>query len=254
MSQNQAQPDDELLEKFLDNLMNDDERASFSGALQENPARQAEAKLQQRIDDSLQRMFAITTPPTTNPIITPTLDAKSGERLASRPVGQWRRGAVVALAASLMIAAALTLAWQSARRGGLDVAARPLVDIYRNAVTSGFEPTYECHEPERFAATFERRQGEPLRLLELPANMRMLGLAYTGGLSRNATAMLAYVDDAPVMVFVDRSENDLQQAVQEAGGIHVFREERDGLVFYEVTPLESPRVTPFLARATENAP
>ena len=253
MSQNQEQPDDELFEKFLDNLMNDDERASFSGTLPANLPRQAEANLQHRIDDSLRRMFAITMPPTTISITAPSPDAKSVERPASQLAGPWRRGSVVALAASLMIAVALTFLWQNAQRAGPDVAARPLVDVYRNAVSSGFEPTYECHEPERFATTFERRQGEPLRLLELPANMRMLGLAYTGGLGRNATAMLAYVDDAPVMVFVDRSENDVQQATQVTGDLHVFRDERDGFVFYEVTPWESPRVTPFLARAIENA-
>lgn len=256
MSHRPEQPNDELFEKFLDNLMNDDERASFAAALQADSGRQAEAELQGRIDDSLRRMFAIAAPPSvipiaTLPIVTLPISAKSLERPANRPADR-RRVAIAALAASLLIAAALTYFWRNGGRDEPYVAARPLVDIYQNAVSSGFEPTYECHEPERFAETFARRQGEPLRLLAMPANMRMLGLAYTGGLSRNATAMLAYVDESPVMVFVDRAKNDVKQAVPSAGDLHVFRDERDGLVFYEVTPLTSPRVTPFLAQAAED--
>ncbi|BBO32863.1 hypothetical protein [Lacipirellula parvula] len=254
MPQDQEQPDDELLEKFLDNLTNDDERESFTAALRTDPGRRAEVELQRRIDDSLQRMFTINVPQSRIPTIAPPADEEFVERPAVKPSKQRRNVIIAALAASLLVASALTFLWQNAQHGGPDVAARPLVDIYRNAVSSGFEPTYECHEPERFAATFERRQGEPLRLLELPANMRMLGLAYTGGLSRNATAMLAYVDDAPVMVFVDRLENDVKQAAPAAGDLHIFRDERDGLVFYEVTPLQSPLVTPFLAKTMQDSP
>lgn len=251
MLHRQEHPDDELFETFLDNLMSDEERSSFTAAMRADSGRQAEAELQGRIDDSLRRIFAITSPPREIPITALPIGAKSVKCPASQPVDR-RRVATAALAASLLIAAALTYFWRNGGRDEPYVAARPLVDIYQNAVASGFEPTYECHEPERFAETFARRQGEPLRLLAMPANIRMLGLAYTGGLSRNATAMLAYVDESPVILFVDRAENDVKQVAPSAGDLHVFRDERDGLVFYEVTPLTSPQVTPFLAQAPED--
>jgi hypothetical protein len=81
----------------------------------------------------------------------------------------------------------------------------------------------------------------------MPAGSRMLGLAYTGGLSRETTAMLSYVDDQPVMVFVDKAQNDLHDVAAPDGKLNVFREERDGLVFYEVTPLGESKMTPLLA-------
>jgi hypothetical protein len=71
----------------------------------------------------------------------------------------------------------------------------------------------------------------------------MLGLSYPGGLSRDTTAMLCKVDGKPVMVFVDRPSKDQPLAVEHADAkTHVFRQERDGLVFYEVTPLDGPKV------------
>ena len=82
----------------------------------------------------------------------------------------------------------------------------------------------------------------------------MLGLSYVHGLSRKTTAMLCYVDGKPVVVFVDRAEND-QPGVAEtpAEGVHIFRDERDGLVFYEVTPYDDARVTKLLEPLNETA-
>jgi hypothetical protein len=128
------------------------------------------------------------------------------------------------------------------------------VEIYRSAIASGFEPTYDCREPDRFAATFSRRQGQPLRLLAMPPAMAMLGVAYTQGLSRDTTAMLCRVDGKPVMTFVDRASADRADAAAVPQGVdlHVFRQERDGLVFYEVTPFNEPRVISLFAPATED--
>src|SRR5262249_13346397 len=117
----------------------------------------------------------------------------------------------------------------------------PLAQIYKQTVKAGFEPYYECRDDERFAETFESRQGIPLQLSNMPIGSMMKGLCYPGGLSRETTAMLCDVDGAPVMVFVDRDEKDRKGAMKNSDPeLHVFREERDGLVFYEVTPLDEP--------------
>jgi len=124
---------------------------------------------------------------------------------------------------------------------------RPVAEIYTEIVEAGFEPYYECHDNERFQETFAMRQDVPLRLAQLPQNSRMLGLSYPGGLSRDTTAMLCEVDEQPVMVFVDQLEKDNPLADQnEDSSLNVFREVRDGLVFYEVTPLERPTMTQYL--------
>jgi hypothetical protein len=78
----------------------------------------------------------------------------------------------------------------------------------------------------------------------------MLGLSYPGGLSRDTTAMLSEVEGEPVMVFVDRASADFAGAAMDADpALNVFRDERDGLVFYEVTPLDSPQMTALLRAA-----
>jgi hypothetical protein len=171
---------------------------------------------------------------------------------AKRPARIWWATAAAAAAAAL----AWALVGAPLQRGGIEAplfAARPLVDIYCAAVAEGFQPYYECREADRFAETFARRQGAPLKLLPLARGAQMLGLSYPGGLSRDTTAMLCRVDGKPVMVFIDRASADKPQATEHAdGSLHVFREERDGLVFYEVTPLARPHATASLARAGED--
>src|SRR5690606_42083595 len=109
-------------------------------------------------------------------------------------------------------------------------------------------------EADRFAAVFDRRQGQPLKLLPLPKGIEMLGISYPGGLSRDSTAMLCRVDGQPVIVLVDRATADRSDAIDNGNpALHVFREERDGLVFYEVTPFDSARVIEYLAIASNRS-
>jgi hypothetical protein len=128
---------------------------------------------------------------------------------------------------------------------------RPLADIYRETVANGFKPYYECRDEERFALTFATRQGQPLKLAQLPEGRRMLGLSYSGGLSRNTTAMLCRVDEQPVIVFVDRQEADQALASGHSGpDLHVLRKEYHGLVMYEVTPFTDARMMNYLVLPT----
>ena len=250
------QRDDELFEKHLDGLPVASDRESLLAALRSQPERQRQERLQEEIDDSLRRLFDFEAPSSES--IVASLENKDNVQpplvslVGSRHLSRYRFLALAA--ASLLFVATLSLLWPNGRRDDGYSAARPLADLYRSAVESGFEPSYECHEPERFADTFERRQGKALKLLPMPAGSRMLGLAFTGGLSRNTTAMLAYVDDQPVMVFVDQAVNDGEAMASADGSLRVFRDERDGLVYYEVTPFDEPRMTPLLAPLTNERP
>jgi hypothetical protein len=239
--------DDELFETFLDGATNESDRQSLLESLRADPARQRQLQLQGAIDDGLRRLFAVETP--SQDAILAVLAESDG--VVPLPMKRPRKarlfGIAAAVAASLLIVLSLSLLWPGARREAPYAAARPLVGLYQSAVDSGFEPSYECREPERFAETFQRRQGQALKLLPMPAGSRMLGLAYTGGLSRETTAMLSYVDDQPVMVFVDKAQYDRRDVAAPDGKLNVFRAERDGLVFYEVTPLGEAKVTPLLA-------
>ncbi len=259
---------DPRFEAYFDGLLTGDERAAFEAALRANPQWQRQAELQARIDRSLERQFQVDVP--TRDRIAAALSAKvadsagpealrvthapsSAAKSADAPMRRYWAAAAVAAAAAV-IAVVLSAPWDFGRSRQPHFAPRPLADIYRQAVAAGFEPSYDCREPERFAAALESRQGKPMRLLAMPDGMQMLGLAYTGGLSRNTTAMLCRVDGEPVMVFVDRASEDQPVADDNVGDdLHVFRQERDGLVFYEVTPRPEPSAAELivpLARGT----
>ncbi len=219
-------------------------------SLREQPEIKAEIDLQAEIDSSLSRVFDVPAPTAESveamlagsrqcePAVTPVAEV-AAPRTARRQM------VLIGLAA---LAAWIIVAWQFSRRRPKTpfFKPRPLAMIYRETIAAGFEPYYECREEDRFAATFAQRQGQPLRLAEMPAGSRMLGLSYTGGLSRDTTAMLCSVDEQPVMVFVDRLAADQPEMGQSDENVRVFRSERDGLVFYEVTPFGQPRVVEFL--------
>lgn len=164
-----------------------------------------------------------------------------------RPSASRRRVLWYAIAASVAWG---ILGWQWLIRPSVHEIAfvqRPLTEVYETCVEEGFQPYWVCKDDAVFAETFRRRQGVSVKLLELPPGSAMAGLSYLGGLSDESTSMLAYVDGGPVIVVVDRIKNDWRPPVgfDEATGLHVFREERAGLVFYEVAPFPEARLLKF---------
>jgi len=237
---------DDQLEAYLDAALEPRDRAVVDDAVGGSPELRRQVELQARIDAGLARLFAVEAP-TEEQVAAVVASRSRGPRVATGRLG-W---------AAAILAAAAAIGWLVATNfltgtGGNDrhFVARPLADLYRDAVANGFEPGYQCEDADRFAATFERRQGIPLKLVRLPVGLRMFGLAYIGGLSPETTAMLAEADGQRVMVFVDRADLDRSDAAANAGKeLRVFREVRDGLVFYEVTPLDRPRMIEYLVPA-----
>lgn len=241
MTEPEAFPDDERVEQQLDGLPAGPERDAAVEKLRAEGLGDA-VERHDVVEAALRRRFPVVVAPERQ-----VDDLVSAVELGPSKV-KWRLwGIAGAAAAALLIA----LAW--GQRGPRNVAPffepTPLVALYQEAVDQGFEPYYECEEPERFAAVFAKRQGLPLELELMPPGSRMLGLSYPGGLSRDTTAMLCEVDGEPVMVFVDRLDADRQAAAitAEGGGLRVFRSELSGLVLYEVTPLDKPRAASYLA-------
>ncbi|MCA9259354.1 MAG: hypothetical protein KDA61_09150, partial [Planctomycetales bacterium] len=244
---------------YLDDALDATQRMAFEELLRTHPQLRQEWELQARIDASMGRLFQPVAP-TENSLaaLRRQIDAERSQPASriSSPSLSTPSGASSTRRAALILTLAATLGWvvvgfwRTPDRGEPYFAPEPLADLYRQTLKAGFEPYYECDEPDRFAATFLKRQGRPLALAPMPLGASMLGLSYPGGLSRQTTAMLCLVDEAKVMVFVDRVEADQRIAADNAGpDLHVFRTQRDGLVFYEVTPLETSRMSDLLIAA-----
>jgi hypothetical protein len=236
-------PIDEKLEAYLDGVMDKAERAAFETEIERDPRLAAEVALQARLDAALERQFPVVAASALHlaamekhfESVSPPIYKLPGRR-ALIPYG-------VAAAVFLIAYGLFGPRWSPISREPAFTAV-PLAQVYHQTVKDGFEPYYECHDDKRFADTFAARQGIPLHLTEMPEGSMMKGLSYLGGLSRETTAMLCDVNGEPVMVFVDRAEKDRPAAAEENDpDLNIFRTERDGLVFYEVTPLDKPTMT-----------
>lgn len=245
-----------LLEAYLDHQLDERERQQFEENAQDHPEILKAIELQGKMDASLCKMF---TPPKEMRIKLPSLASlqaeddvtdDSLETSLEAPVrerehknslgGVSRRWLLVALTT------AAAIAWMyigseffsSSGREEIAFHQRPLIEIYQQCIDEGFNPYWVCDDETTFANTFENRQGVKLKLGEMPSTQKMVGLSYLAGISRKSTSMLALVDDQPVIVFIDRIENDWKPATGEfpSDGLTVTRTTKNGLVFYEVSP------------------
>lgn len=237
--------DVDALDRWLEGTMETSERVAFEEWLAEHPELQSEIDLDHRLVASLRNQFA---PPTPNPQLWQHLlidQPHPAQDVRPRLRRQW-----IAIGAFLAACVAwILVARQLSSPASVEpvFVRRPLVDVYRETVSTGFQPYYDCRDPERFAQVFQERQGLALKLAQLPADRRMLGLSYPGGLSRLTTGMLCEVNGQPVMVFIDRLGDDVKQGDHALDGLHVFRQVLESLVLYEVTPWNEPRMLDFIA-------
>lgn len=236
--------DDSLLDAYLDDALEPAAREAFEKRLGNDPELAQQVELQRRIDASLVANFPVVEADAQHvqEAIAPLEESEPVILGLPRRRSWWLAAAAVA---------GVLLAWGTSgpRKTDPYFEPTPLAEVYNAAVKQGFEPYYECEDDERFARVFDKRQGVALALLPMPEGSRMLGLSYPGGLSRDTTAMLCRVDDEPVMVFVDNLDADTPLAAEKSAAsesLHIFRDEHDGLVFYEVTPFDTPRTMQYL--------
>ncbi len=216
---------------------------------------ESDSELVPRIGESIRRQYSPTEVPAAHLQL---IEEKLNQSAESAQIQQqispsrpWRRRAVAALA---IAATAATIAFFYWPQLGLEPSfqQQPLEEIYADAIRRGFTPYYDCGEDARFRSTFLHRHGVALQLATLPDDIQMLGVSYPGGITRQTTAILFVVEKRPVMVFVDiASSQPPPSAAADAtpplsDPVHVYRTEKSGLAFYEVTPLDQARATPLL--------
>lgn len=247
---------DQSLEAYLDDSLSPEEKTSFEMRLSADADARRTVELQRQIDNRLRQLYS----PQEVPL------GRIVELLASEGPPRWhsemppktlsRRLLLASIGGLAAMLACALLAWQWFRQPRLEPYFRPrsLAALYREAVDEGFRPYYFCEDEERFRLTFTKRQKVPLRLAEMPGDRRMIGLSYLGGLSRDTTAILCYSREQPVIVFVDRRENDSSKVMENSDpALHIFRQELGDLILYEITPLKSATIVGFLRADASNS-
>ena len=247
---NERPLDDGRLEAYLDHQLSPEEAQQFEQRLRDDPALREQLSLARDLDASLRRTFPDRAASAES--IERVRDAATSATKVQRPASTQRRKLVVAVLAATVGA---TMAGWQLLNSGLLKKDRPyrlvtFEQIYDNAVNSGFKPTWLCEDDREFIETFEKRQGQGLRLAKLPSNMKMAGLAYIGGVTAQTTTLMMWVDGQPVMVFVETKDRDRpKEPPSWSSGLNLFRREKLGLVFYELSPLDESRIIDLLEPA-----
>jgi hypothetical protein len=241
-----GQPED-LLDAYVDGLLDDDERIAFEHELHRRPALRDDVARQERIDASLRRVFL---PPSAERlramIERPDRAADDSPPRTLRLFGPGRR---FALAASLVLAVAglwmiLSVVTPSTSGPGpyARQAHRTMQQVYADELASGFEPDWICEDDQEFESAFAMRFQQPLLLQPLPETMAASGLAYSNTISTDTIYLLASVRDEPVLVFVDKLERVETPPTLSDPALHVHRRVVGDLVLYEVSRLPEPTV------------
>lgn len=211
------------IDEYLDGMLEGDDLARFERLLGEDPSLRNEVEIQRRIDESIRRTH---TPGEASPA-----PAKRTPRVL-------RIAAVVALVALSV----WFIARQIAPSGQPDYTGA--VGEYRRQIDNGFRPRVVCDTDEAFIAYMTNEYGVPARANEDPG-VRVLGWDYSWRvLGTNSGVLLAEVEGEPVVVHIDRAEND--KKLKGGRGLSLFKRDLAGLVLYEVTPLDTPRVLPLI--------
>ncbi len=249
----------DALDRYLDGLMSVEERSAFEARLAEDAALADEIERQRRIDESLNRYSQPPAPDRVLAAIRKHIETagddearavQSPPQMKLRLPAAWRRFAV---AAALLLG--IVGLWQIATimtgspEGAYDSGPhRSLMQAYRHTVDSGFKEEWVCSDDAVFAMVFKDAFGQMLSMnLPLPAGVDAKGLNFFNIYSKQTIGVLALVEGEPVMVFVDRLENeDNEPPPQPDAGLHVFRRELGSLVLFEVTPLDEPALVEHL--------
>ena len=256
MSENQqidSYADSDLTERFIDGLLTKAETDKFLANTNDRQEAFRQRDVQNLINESLARSFPLDTlnegELTRNALeilLSKSLQKSQKNSLPPKVVAVRKNSWVkMGLAASLLLCVGLGT-WMLGQSGQAEPYFRPraLAVLYQETKDHGFRPYYHCKDDKRFAETFQQRLGQPLALSDMPQGTRMLGISYPGGISRNTTAILGVVDGNSVMVFVDETKNRGQviKSIDEGSNLNVFSVEKNGLIFCEVTPLDSAKL------------
>ena len=266
--------DGAALDAYLDGQLGTSARSAFEARLAGDPALAAELDVQRRLDRSLRGAFLVppfpglptnghpTPLPRSEPSSKPSLI--TGPRAAAAAIAgltvsaaaqgarRWARDNVL-LSAALGVMIAGSVLWlaytaHANRRVTFD-------EVYRDVVAS--PPTSGSSTAAPFESACAKSLGRALQARNVvPNGVQMLGVIEAPVLSRKTVVLRARVDGQDVLLFADRPEEEAEALRRMGGGchLHLFRRDAGGLVLYELTPLDQPRLLDQYAEAPPTTP
>ena len=248
---------EQLLESYLDGMLDATQRAAFERDLADDPTLRAAVERQAQLDGALRRAFDVPSfdagrfpfvhDPSGNGQGNESVGPRESDRdVAPLPLLDRRRvgwAKYAAVAAAVLISFALVAWFVRDRRTQTEypeMAWRSVEMVYRIETLKGFKPLWKCETDEEFAKTYKDALGTPilLPLAQLPPGTEMAGLSYSNTFSPKTVLFFGRVRGTPVIVFADRVEKDTGVGVSAESGLRVYRKPVGDLVLYEVSPLD----------------
>ena len=263
------------LNAYIDGELDAVQLAKFNDWLAKNPRAQQAVELQRSMDDSLRRVFQPPAQVTSaagaqrerlRMSVDPdgvvadadgTVAAAAGSDAAvvsatndhsthSRSRIGWQWGA---LAAMLAVVAGGGAWWWAAFSGN----DKPdptyqyptLLAFYDASAKNDFKEDWVCANSSEFAATFASRFGAGLKQPDTPPDLQLLGLKYGRTITGLTVHIMAKVNGAGVIVFVDKKSRD-PSPPKKQGNLNVYRLETEHLIAYEMTPHDNASILPLL--------
>ncbi|MFO0860904.1 MAG: hypothetical protein U0570_10135 [Phycisphaerales bacterium] len=240
--------DPDMLDRYLDGAMSTVEAAAFEQQIARSPEMLAQVRLQREVDGSLRDSFSV---PATGGLMTESEQRAFAPKKERR--GWSRETKMFASLAALLIIAVSIQAYIWVSSPGSAPERPSLAQAYYQLVNHGFRPSEECTTPEKFAMWTNQRYQVPLALKENRPEVQLVGWSYSSAISNYTGLLLAKVDGKPVVVAldtIDRQNNwgvPCRRQPKDETGVNFFSAELDGLILYEITPFDRPRIIDNLA-------
>jgi hypothetical protein len=222
------------LDAYLDGQLAPAERSAFEARLAGDPALATNAEMQRRIDASLAGLFAVPMFPGL-----PT-NGHPKDLPNNGPPAAPNAAPVVQKVISGMLAAAV-----------LGVLSWLLYSIFFADPRMSFADVYEQQAKAALAAPDAPAIGSMgcgLAFKGRDPNVRVTAMTMAPVVSKNTIVFRAMVDGKPVVVFTDSSLRDDGKAsrASKSSNLHLFKRQSMGVVMYEMTPFDRPRLLPDL--------
>ena len=243
---------DELIERFIDGDLDAQDTARAERLVAEHAGYREAVERSRAIDGRVRRVFSRSDAPDLRAFVLEHVDAAPSTGSATR--GRERLTWIgLAAAVALAVGAVGFQAWINRSTSPPVAVHNPELEpraVYMRMSDIGFEPEWVCADDAAFASAVEGQLGQAMLITPAPGvrvvgwqSLRYLGEVNEYLIQREEMILLSEVNGEHVVTVVAQRASDRRvPEIDPGSGLHVFRREIQGLVLYEISPLDKPGV------------